>query len=680
MAAIHDHIATFLRERFIDREAELGELVGALLAPGLKGLCVLSGPPGSGKSALLRAFARCCDELAVPCAMIHCTSTTTSETIARQAARQFGSTARTLEDLFAESSRRVLLLDGYQPGGPLDAALRAAQLNGSGDLLLVVAMRETPPVEWLQDPEWSVLQRTIRLAPLSDEAAAGYVRKFELPEARVQEIVALACGHPLTLSLLTQRAQQGALPAAAVLDVAEMILHSVTDAADPDTMTALTGIALVGVASETTLRSALGRQEAGSLFRSLCTHPITLVTPYGLMVREPFATFLVESLAWRNAELLLELREQLRAASIEALRHGTSLVRFPHLLRLLALADETGAYRRALVLALADELEVSVLHRDELSAALTFVPEPFRELFRAWLAYGLGQARALRSATGRLVAWTAAVPIDHSVWESTRENGKLRETLAGAVRLRPGGRVLVHATWVEPASSGSLDRILALALATHVERIVVSSEISCSCFVCNLEEEVAPAYWEQLGLRSVARIDAGEVLDIRCRDWSRQPMLDWLARPVLFADEEFAEPALDRDRFTQAVARALRDVSRPERLRGNPLLTAGFIERMAGPGASEGQRIQVLRRMLERAIYELGLRPQYRRWQAVAESAYLHPVESQERMAERLGIPFSSYRRHLKSATEWITDFLWQFEVGAADGALLVSEPLQTVS
>lgn len=84
--------------------------------------------------------------------------------------------------------------------------------------------------------------------------------------------------------------------------------------------------------------------------------------------------------------------------------------------------------------------------------------------------------------------------------------------------------------------------------------------------------------------------------------------------------------------------------------------------------------------MLERAIYELGLRPQYRRWQAVAESAYLHPVESQERMAERLGIPFSSYRRHLKSATEWITDFLWQFEVGAADGALLVSEPLQTVS
>mgnify|MGYP001367672927 FL=1 len=157
-------------------------------------------------------------------------------------------------------------------------------------------------------------------------------------------------------------------------------------------------------------------------------------------------------------------------------------------------------------------------------------------------------------------------------------------------------------------------------------------------------------------------------------------MLDWLTRPVPFADEEFAQPSLDRDHFAQAVARALRDVSRPERLRGNPLLTAGFVERMAGPGASEGQRIQVLRRMLERAICELGLRPQYRRWQAVAESAYLHPVESQERMAERLGIPFSSYRRHLKSATEWITDFLWQLEIGQPDSALLVSEPLQTVS
>ncbi|MCX2728240.1 ATP-binding protein [Thermomicrobium sp. 4228-Ro] len=683
MAALHDQIEAYLQERFVGREAQLGELVGALLAPGFKGLCVVSGPPGSGKSALLHAFARCCDELAVPCATIHWTETATAETLVQQAARQFGSTARTLEDLFAESGRRVLLLDGYRPGGPLDAALRAAHLNGSGDLLLVVAMREALPLEWLQDAEWSLLQRTIRLGPLADEAAASYLRKFGLAERHVQEIVEVACGHPLTLGLLAQRvrAEQGVLSAAAVLDVAEMLLHAVPGSSDPEALTALTAVALVGVASEPTLRTALAKSDTGPLFRTLLSHPITRVTQYGLAVCEPFATFLVESLAWRNAEMLLELRERLRASSIEALRHGTGTVRFPHLLRLLALADETGAYRRALVLALTDGLEVGVLHRDELEPALAFVPESLRELFRSWLVHRWGLSRGIRTSTGALLAWTTSVPLEHSVWETTIDHASLYDALARALHFRPGDYTLAHATWIAPAAPGSVHRVLALALAVHLERVIAVSAVRRSCFLTNLPEASSPPpYWELFGLRPIVCFDEGAALDIRCRAWNRQPVLDWLAHPVPCADNELAEPVLDRDRFAQAVARALRDFSRPERLRGNPLLTAGFIERKVGPGASEGQRIQVLRALLERAIRELGLRPQYRRWQAVAETAYLHPVESQERMAERLGIPFSTYRRYLKSATDWITDFLWQLEIGQSDSALLVAEPLQTAS
>ncbi|MDW8061038.1 MAG: hypothetical protein RMK01_13315 [Thermomicrobium sp.] len=84
---------------------------------------------------------------------------------------------------------------------------------------------------------------------------------------------------------------------------------------------------------------------------------------------------------------------------------------------------------------------------------------------------------------------------------------------------------------------------------------------------------------------------------------------------------------------------------------------------------SAEQRIDLLRHLLDQAIAALGLRPQYRRWQLVAESAYLRPTESQERMAERLGIPFSSYRRYLKAATEWIGEYLWQSEISGSDGA-----------
>jgi hypothetical protein len=70
---------------------------------------------------------------------------------------------------------------------------------------------------------------------------------------------------------------------------------------------------------------------------------------------------------------------------------------------------------------------------------------------------------------------------------------------------------------------------------------------------------------------------------------------------------------LERTQFAQAGAQALRDWSRPERLRGNPLLRSRSVVRHASAGASESQRIQALRRLLEQAIAELGLRPQYRR-------------------------------------------------------------------
>lgn len=46
-------------------------------------------------------------------------------------------------------------------------------------------------------------------------------------------------------------------------------------------------------------------------------------------------------------------------------------------------------------------------------------------------------------------------------------------------------------------------------------------------------------------------------------------------------------------------------------------------------------------------------------------------------MAERLGIPFSTYRRYLKSATEWIVEYLWQLEVGDPDGAIRGGELLE---
>jgi len=42
----------------------------------------------------------------------------------------------------------------------------------------------------------------------------------------------------------------------------------------------------------------------------------------------------------------------------------------------------------------------------------------------------------------------------------------------------------------------------------------------------------------------------------------------------------------------------------------------------------------------------------------------MHPAPTQEAAAELLDIPFSTYRRHLTSGIQRLTEILWREEVG----------------
>jgi len=371
----------------------------------------------------------------------------------------------------------------------------------------------------------------------------------------------------------------------------------------------------------------------------------------------------------------------LRATSINALRQGSNVVRLPHLVRLLVLADERGAFRRALVTGLARGLEVGVLRRDEQEAALAMVPvAPMRALLNGWLTHGLALCRGIRDGAGQLLAWTTTLPLDAPAWGTTSDSRALLTELCQAMHVRSGERAVVHLTWIAPSEKESLESLVALAMALHWERALFMPQLAVCGFLSDEATVHRATVWEVFHIQAVRLQWAGMPFVLGVRDWRRRSITEWLAQPD--ASEEDTEivlqgDALDRSLFTVAVVQALRDVSRPERLRGNALLSSRVVARLAGTGASELQRIHELRQLLERVIAELGLRPQYRRWQLVAESAYLRPIESQERMAERLGIPFSTYRRYLKSATEWIVEYLWQMEVGDPDGAIRGGELLE---
>ena len=63
------------------------------------------------------------------------------------------------------------------------------------------------------------------------------------------------------------------------------------------------------------------------------------------------------------------------------------------------------------------------------------------------------------------------------------------------------------------------------------------------------------------------------------------------------------------------------------------------------------------------AIATLGEHPRdEKRWRAV-ERTYVGPAATQERAAEALGMPFSTYRRHLTQGVEQVVAWLWDREV-----------------
>jgi DNA-directed RNA polymerase specialized sigma24 family protein len=114
--------------------------------------------------------------------------------------------------------------------------------------------------------------------------------------------------------------------------------------------------------------------------------------------------------------------------------------------------------------------------------------------------------------------------------------------------------------------------------------------------------------------------------------------------------EMLKPPPLSRAAFADAVRAALRDLHRADRLAASPL---------AGTALDPD-----VRQHLVAAIARVGEEPRGGPLHRVLDRTFLHPAPSQEAAAEVLGLPFSTYRRHLARAVERVVDQLWAVEIG----------------
>ena len=142
--------------------------------------------------------------------------------------------------------------------------------------------------------------------------------------------------------------------------------------------------------------------------------------------------------------------------------------------------------------------------------------------------------------------------------------------------------------------------------------------------------------WRQVGIAEWLDLMAGRELDagFDAGATERAPLL-----------------ALSQPEFAAATRRALRDLHRADALAANPLART----RMAvGTPLAD---------LIEQAVSALRADPRDAKLARALERTYLRPAPTQERAAEVLGLPFSTYRRHLTRGVERVVEWLWQREL-----------------
>jgi len=247
------------------------------------------------------------------------------------------------------------------------------------------------------------------------------------------------------------------------------------------------------------------------------------------------------------------------------------------------------------------------------------------------------------------------------------------EMLQRTAALRPGERVSYFRFWMAADTHQQVSPTQSLIFINMVRHYLATPGLAYTLIPC-----ADPDFWLPVfGYADLARLPAadftidGKAHGVFGHDWRAVPPPQWLEllgeREIAMTPQAVQPPApaerlvvLSEEEFADAVATALRGLARPDGLRDNPLLRSRLVAQRAG----DGDRAAALRKLLLETAETLNASPKDVKFYRAVYHTYIQPAPTQEAAAEVLDVPFSSYRRHLKTGVDQITEMLWHREVG----------------
>ncbi|GAA0517643.1 hypothetical protein Ade02nite_84000 [Paractinoplanes deccanensis] len=632
------------RERaFVGRAAELEQFRAALRGGGgAPAVLYLHGPGGLGKSTLLRRFA---DE-------------------ARDARRPVVEVNGRLIDpspqgFTAEAGATVpdgavLVVDAFEHCQGLEDWLRESYLPTlPATVLTVIAGREAPSAAWLGDLAWQETMAVRRLGELTSEEARALLRSRGLAPAVRDGILAFAGTHPLALSLAAAVAGGDAWEPTPDL-LAALLDRLVGDVPDTAHRLALEVAAHAMTTTEGLLRAVAGPDRAAELFDWLRRLPVADWGRQGLYLHELVSDTIDADLRWRDPEgyaemharvghhLLEQARTAAEADAMVAIRELSYLKRYGSMGEFFQMRRE-GDFHEDRLRPGDEKVLIRFATESEGPESAAVVAHWLRRQPEAFWVYR-------DSRTGDPAGFLCSLrlteppsgddPVAEAAWEYAERTGPLR----------PGEHVRLARYCLYPPAYYEISACLHLMQLRICADWIRQPGLAWSFIISPFPELWTPLM-EHLG--HYRTVETPPYCLFSC-DWRVTPLSIWFDRtqPGPLGDDlaAEAEQALPREAFDQAVREALRDVHRPDALSANPLRHTRMVD---------GDPSEVLPELITEAVDALRDDPREAKLHAVLATTYFHRVPTQTAAAQRLGMPFSTYRRHLDRAQQRVCELLW---------------------
>jgi hypothetical protein len=680
-----DRLRAERRRRFVGRTDECAIFQAALLAPELPFLVLhIYGPGGIGKTSLLNQFSGICADQEIPVIRLDASTMEPfpeafSEALQREIGRDCEGAP--LNWLTSCTERQVLMIDTYENLAPLDDWVRNSLLPQLSDKFLVVLAGRLPPTApWRSDPGWQSLLHTLPLRNLSPQESRTYLVEHQIPQGQHRAVLEFTHGHPLALSLVADHFTQQpdlSFESQVAPDIVKLLLERFVNAGlDLQQRLALEATALVRRTTEGLLAEILELPDASEPFHWLRNLSFMETGADGLYPHDLAREVLIADLRWRNRERYIDLHRRARNYYSARLRDTGQQVLFDYIF----LHRDNPIIRPSFEWQQQSQLSVDHFRPSDLGAMLAaverFESETSADLADYWCKQQPESLQIFRDHNQQPVGFLMALALERTEEKDRAQDPALQKAwdyLQTHAPLRSGEGATHFRFWMGLETYHSISPVQSLITVQMVRHYLTTPRLAFSFFPVRNPEHWAAvfAYADLVRIPEADYTVEGITYGVYGHDWRVVPPVAWLAR---LAEREIAlavpSPttipaptlvALSQPEFAQALRTALRDYTQSESLRNNPLLRSRLVIECSA--AQKQEAVHVLKDLLKEVVESLQSTPKQNKAYRALLYTYLQPMANQELVAERLDLPFSTYRRHLSAGLSQIQTLLWQREL-----------------